>query len=61
MPTALRSEWIDFTKILPYRDFLGRWQLPFRTQRRKIFENSKVRWQYREREETDREWTDRQW
>jgi hypothetical protein len=62
MPTTLQSDWIDCAKALPYRDYLGRWQLtPLATQCRKVIENGEARWQYRERAETDEESSARQW
>lgn len=54
--------WEDCFKILPYRDYLGRWYFfPRYTQRRIVEFDGKRRWQYREREETAEEWEGRQW
>lgn len=49
--------WTDCTKYLPYRDYLGRWQIPRDTQKRIVL----GRVEYREKPETEGDYAERQW
>ena len=51
------ERWQDCFKFLPYRDYLGAWQLPRYTQSR--LRDGVI--EYRERDETFDEWSARQW
>lgn len=60
MPTDLVSEWTECRRVLPYRDYLGHWQIPLRTQYRVVITNGRKHTEYREREETFEEWAEDQ-